>query len=182
LDGRTAGAVDLLYEFLGAARRAFAGRDTETEIVLRIWEGVLAALDTDPEILVGKVDWITKRWLFREFLARERLGWGDPWLKAQDLEFHHIDPARNLGVALVRTPPEWDVPAEEIFAAMRGAPRNTRAQVRSRMMRLLKNQSIRYFVDWEVIDAEGGHSLSLLNPFDPAPAEADDWTRLLHLE
>jgi proteasome accessory factor A len=180
-DGRCANAVELLFKFLDASRREFFGRDHETDIVLRVWEEVLSALATRPGILVGKVDWITKRWLFRQFMERENIGWSDPWLKAQDLEFHHIDPARNLGMALAQTPVAWDLPAAEISDAMRSAPVNTRAQARSRIMRMLKNQHIRYFVDWEVIDAEGVNSLNLLNPFDASPAEADSWARQLNL-
>src|SRR5206468_6097109 len=44
-------------------------------------------LTRNSEALVGKVDWITKRWLLQRFLAQENLDWSDPWLKAQDLEF-----------------------------------------------------------------------------------------------
>ena len=180
-DGRCASAVELLFKFLDASRREFSGRDNETDIVLRVWEEVLSALATRPDILVGKVDWITKRWLFRQFMERENISWSDPWLKAQDLEFHHVDPARNLGMALAQTPSAWDPPSAEIADAMRSAPGNTRAQARSRIMRMLKNQHIRYFVDWEVIDAEGVNSLNLLNPFDAAPPEADSWARQLNL-
>jgi proteasome accessory factor A len=180
-DGRCANAVELLFAFFEAARSEFRGRDTETDVVLRVWEEVLSALATTRDILVGKVDWITKRWLFRQFMERENISWSDPWLKAQDLEFHHVDPARNLGFALARTPMAWDLPTAEMTDAMRSAPVNTRAQARSRIMRLLKNQHIRYFVDWEVIDAEGVNSLNLLNPFDASPEDADSWARQLNL-
>ena len=138
-DGRCANAVELLFKFAEAARNEFFGRDNETDIVLRVWEEVLSALATRPEILAGKVDWITKRWLFRHFMERENISWSDPWLKAQDLEFHHVDPARNLGMALAQTPFAWDVPASDIADAMRSAPVNTRAQARSRIMKMLKN-------------------------------------------
>jgi proteasome accessory factor A len=180
-DGRCANAVELLFQYQEAARKEFRGRDTETDIVLRIWEEVLSALATEPEMLVGKVDWITKRWLFREFMERENISWSDPWLKAQDLEFHHADPGRSLGLALARTPLAWDIPASDITDAMRTAPHNTRAQARSHIMKLLKNQHIRYFVDWEVIDAEGVNSLNLLNPFDASPDEAENWAKQLNL-
>ena len=180
-DGRCANAVELLFQFFEAARSEFRGRDTETDVVLRVWEEVLSALATTRDILVGKVDWITKRWLFRQFMERENISWSDPWLKAQDLEFHHVDPARNLGFVLARTPMAWDLPTAEMTDAMRSAPVNTRAQARSRIMRLLKNQHIRYFVDWEVIDAEGVNSLNLLNPFDASPEDADSWARQLNL-
>jgi len=180
-DGRCANAVELLFQYQEAARKEFRGRDTETDIVLRVWDEVLSALATQPELLVGKVDWITKRWLFRQFMERENISWSDPWLKAQDLEFHHADPARSLGQALARTPVGWDIPVSDITDAMRAAPHNTRAQARSHIMKLLKNQHIRYFVDWEVIDAEGVNSLNLLNPFDASPEEADNWVKQLNL-
>ena len=180
-DGRCANAVELLLKFLEAGRSEFLGRDIETDVILRVWEEVLSALITRPEILVGKVDWITKRWLFRQFMERENINWNDPWLKAQDLEFHHVDLARNLGMALSQTPFAWDIPPSDIADAMRAAPVNTRAQARSRIMKMLKNQHIRYFVDWEVIDAEGVNSLNLLNPFDASPEEADSWARQLNL-
>ena len=180
-DGRCANAVELLFKFLEAARSEFFGRDNETDIVLRVWEEVLSSLVTRPEILVGKVDWITKRWLFRQFMDRENINWSDPWLKAQDLEFHQVDATRNLGMALAQTPFAWDIPPTDIADAMRSAPVNTRAQARSRIMKMLKNQHIRYFVDWEVIDAEGVNSLNLLNPFDASPEEADSWARQLNL-
>ena len=114
-------------------------------------------------------------------MERENVNWSDPWLKAQDLEFHHVDPTRNLGMALAQTPFAWDIPPTDIADAMRSAPVNTRAQARSRIMKMLKNQHIRYFVDWEVIDAEGVNSLNLLNPFDASPEEADSWARQLNL-
>ena len=46
-------------------------------------------------------------------------------------------------------------------------------------MQSLKELSIRYYVDWEVLDAEGINSLTLLNPFDPAPQEGAEWLKQL---
>ena len=114
-------------------------------------------------------------------MKQEGIAWSDPWLKAQDLEFHHLDPHRNLGWAVARTPPEWEMTATELQMALREAPANTRAHARSRIMRLLKDRHIRYFVDWEVVDAEGGNSLPLLNPFDAEPPELEPWARQLNL-
>jgi len=181
IDGRCVTAVEVLFEYLSAARSEFQGRDTETDVVLKLWDETLSALATQPEILVGKVDWITKRWLLRQFVERENIAWSDPWLKALDLEFHHIDPNRSLALPVAATPPEIDIAPARVLEAMRTAPLNTRAHARSRIMQMLKNQHIRYFVDWEVIDAEGVNSLNLLNPFEPVPPEADSWTRQLHL-
>jgi proteasome accessory factor A len=178
-DGRCASAVELLFEFCEAAHNEFKGRDTETDIVLAIWEETLSALSKDPEALVGKVDWITKRWLFRQFVEKEKIPWIDPWLRAQDLEFHHIDPARSLGLALSQTPEAWEVSQADVLDAARRPPRNTRAQLRSHIMHQLKNQPLRYFVDWEIIDAEGINSLNLLNPFEASVDSVEWWCKQL---
>ena len=46
-------------------------------------------------------------------------------------------------------------------------------------MRLLQDEACSYYIDWEIIGAEGGNALHLLNPFDPAPREAENWIDLL---
>jgi proteasome accessory factor A len=178
-DGKCADAVELLYQYYEAGRAEFRGRDPETDQLLEIWGSTLRALATKPESLVGKVDWITKRWLFERFMEQEKIGWNDAWLKSQDLEFHQIDPARSLGLGMSQTPPEWDVPATEIQESTLKAPGNTRAQVRSRAMQLLKCEPVQYYVDWEILGAEGGNSLQLLNPFDASCKEAEAWSRQL---
>ncbi|MDX1951673.1 MAG: proteasome accessory factor PafA2 family protein [Verrucomicrobiota bacterium] len=178
-DGKSADAVELLAQFAEVAKREFKGRDAETDVVLKIWEGTLAALSKEPEALVGKVDWITKRWLLTQFMTREQLPWSDPWLRAQDLEFHQIDPAKSLGLALATTPTEWELPGNDLQKAMREPPANTRAYLRSHIMQKLKSQSIRYFVDWEIIDAEGVNSLNLLNPFETSLETVDAWCKHL---
>ena len=52
--------------------------------------------------MIGIVDWVTKEYLLREFCKAERLEWGHPWLEAQDLEYHQIDPDRSLGLPLAK--------------------------------------------------------------------------------
>jgi proteasome accessory factor A len=178
-DGRCVEAVELLFEFHEAARAEFQGRDKETDDLLAIWGETLDALDSHQEDLVGKVDWITKRWLLERFMEQEKIGWNDPWLKSQDLEFHHIDPARSLGLALANTPAPWQTSAENILEATHQAPNNTRASVRSHAMHLLRNQPIHYYVDWELMGAEGGSSLHLLNPFDATTKDAETWSQQL---
>ncbi len=178
-DGRQCDGVELLYEYLRYAQAALQGRDEETDQLLKLWERSLSALATDPNELVGKVDWITKRWLFQQFIDEEKLSWGDPWLKSQDLEFHHMNSSRSLGQALAQTPPEWDLTQGEITEATYHPPQNTRAYVRSRLMHLLKHQTIRYFVDWEVVDVEGINTLNLINPFDANPPQLENWIHQL---
>jgi proteasome accessory factor A len=178
-DGRCASAVELLFQYADAANAEFKGRDAETDIILQIWQETLAALSKNPDALVGKVDWITKRWLFRQFVEKEKIPWIDPWLRAQDLEFHHVDPARSLGLSLANTPEAWELSTTDIQQATRLPPTNTRANLRSHIMHQLKTHPIRYFVDWEIIDAEGVNSLNLLNPFEHATETVDSWCKML---
>jgi proteasome accessory factor A len=178
-DGRCASAVELLFQYADAANAEFKGRDAETDILLGIWQETLAALSKNPDALVGKVDWITKRWLFRQFVEKEKIPWIDPWLRAQDLEFHHVDPARSLGLSLSNTPEPWELTTADIQYATRMPPVNTRANLRSYIMHQLKTHPIRYFVDWEIIDAEGVNSLNLLNPFEHATETVDSWCKML---
>jgi len=179
LDGRTASAVSLLRQYQQAAQRAFAGRDEETDILLRIWESALMALDSRPEDLVGWVDWATKRWLIGQFVNSEKIKWDDPWLAAQDLEFHHVDRERNLARHLARIPREWDLDEELVVRARQEPPQDTRAHLRSRVMHRLKARRKPYFVDWEMVGAEGCEALHLMDPFDRGSAQAEAWIQNL---
>ena len=140
-----------------------------------IWTSTLAALRTDPASLVGRVDWITKKWLFEQFKEREGIAWNDPWLKSQDLEFHKVDLVNNLGLALEQTPDPWRLPDRDTDDAMFLPPTNTRARARSALMQWLEQHETRYHVDWETLGVEGGDPLTMLNPFDPDPPEAKLW-------
>jgi proteasome accessory factor A len=177
-DGRRVEALKLLLDYQQAAQAELRGRDSETDLLISVWGDTLQALAGDPEALVGKVDWITKRWLFRQFCEKENISWNHPWLKSQDLEYHHIDPSRGLGAALAQNPPEWELPHKEITRAATHAPCNTRAAVRSQAMHLLKNQGCSYYIDWEIIGADGGNSLHLLNPFETSFKGPENWPHL----
>jgi proteasome accessory factor A len=180
--GGKADAVELLLRYQEAAAAEFRGRDVETDHLLRVWLETLEALATDTDALIGKVDWITKRWLMGQFIAREKLTWEDPWLKAQDLEYHHVEPERGLGMPLAQTPPQWETSRERLTEAMRVAPLDTRAHARSRVMRILKGQPLRYSLDWELVEVEGATPLHMLDPFDPKPGEVEAWRREVSLE
>jgi proteasome accessory factor A len=181
-EGGKADALELLSRYHEAAASEFRGRDAETDHLLSVWGETLSALALDPESLIGRVDWITKRWLLQQFMESEKLSWEDPWLKAQDLEYHHVEPQRGLGRHLAHTPREWETPDERLAAVTRMAPRDTRAHARSRVMRTLKGQPLRYSLDWEVIELEGTAPLHLLDPFDAEPQEVEVWRRAAGLD
>ena len=167
--GETIDALEILTRYEQAARAEFASRDAETDAVLDLWADTLDALAREPARLVGRVDWITKRWLFTEFVTAENLGWESEWLRSQDLEFHHVDPARSLGLALDRSPAPWAPEASAVIAACEEPPADTRAHARGTLLRRFAKTDRRYFADWEILDFEGHETLALADPFDPNP-------------
>jgi len=105
--GKEGDAVELLSRFRMRAQERFAGRDAETDAVLALWRRMEQGLTSDPAQLVGLVDWVTKLQLLESFRRSEGLDWNDPWLEAQDLEYHQIDPTRSLGLALADLAGPW---------------------------------------------------------------------------
>ncbi|MBX3744609.1 MAG: proteasome accessory factor PafA2 family protein [Verrucomicrobiae bacterium] len=170
-EGGSADAIEILARYQAAASAEFRGRDAETDAILALWAETLDALSKDPQRLIGRVDWITKQWLLSQFVEREGVSWDDPWLRSQDLEFHHASVTRSLGHALDRSPDPWAIRQGDATKALDTPPADTRAHARSQLMRRISQREGRYFVDWEIVDIEGFETLHLLDPFSPQPPE-----------
>ena len=69
--------------------------DEESDWVLREWARTLDDLERDPMLLVGRLDWVAKKWLLDTFVEAEGLKANDPWLQSLDLEYHNINPNRD---------------------------------------------------------------------------------------
>jgi proteasome accessory factor A len=165
LDGGTeADAVELLRRYRRRAESRFAGRDAETDAILALWTRVEEGLATDPTQLVGVVDWVTKRKLLESFCASEGLDWEDPWLEAQDLEYHQIDPERSLGLALADLDGPWARGLED-EATLNLPPGDTRAAIRGKLMRKIAESGQPYEIDWHQIDYGQANPIVLLDPF-----------------
>lgn len=165
-DGRTRGALDIQYEFLEHIKKHFTRRDAETDWVLESWAFTLDALREKPELLIGGVDWISKKWLLETFRESEKLEWQDPWMQSLDLEYHNIDPARSLFNALK--------PAKRIGEfndsvrrpeAMRTPPANTRAHGRGNAVAYFQNHQLPYVINWDSIALENQNYLMMPDPF-----------------
>jgi proteasome accessory factor A len=137
--GGSSSALEIQTAILAAAERLYRGRDEETDWVLAEWRGTLEALGRDPQELVGRLDWVTKKWLLDAFAASEGLDWEKPedrtWLQSQDLEYHNIDPAEGLYLMLEEQGQvERLVTEEDILVAMVDPPRDTRAYFRGKAL------------------------------------------------
>jgi proteasome accessory factor A len=164
-DGKLADAVELLSIFHQKCKQLFKGRDTETDELLKLWARVLDGLSSDLGALIGLVDWVSKEYLLREFCKSEGLEWGHPWLESQDLEFHHIDSRRSLGLALANVDGFWEPLCLE--KSMSDPPIDSRAHARSRLMREIQGKESSYFLDWEAVEVPNQKRTRLLNPFQP---------------
>src|SRR6266496_2746922 len=164
-DGKMADALELLERYRQKVKQLFRGRDAETDALLKLWEQVQQALATDPTSLVGIVDWVSKEYLLRKFCEREGIEWGDPWLEAQDLEYHQIDPDRSLGLALANGDGLWS--PSRLAQARFDPPANSRAHARSRLMREIMDKETSYFLDWEAVEVPNQKRTRLLDPFQP---------------
>jgi len=164
-DGKLADAVELLSIFHHKCKQLFKGRDTETDELLKLWSRILDGLSSDLGALIGLVDWVTKEYLLREFCKSEGLEWGHPWLESQDLEFHHIDVRRSLGLGLANVDGFWE--PLHLEKSMLEPPTDSRAHARSRLMREIQGKESSYFLDWEAVEVPNQKRTRLLNPFQP---------------
>jgi proteasome accessory factor A len=164
-DGKLADAIELLAMYHAKAKELFKGRDAETDSLLDLWARVMRGLPSNLNSMVGILDWVTKEYLLREFCRSEGLEWGNPWLESQDLEFHHIDPDRSLGLALAHRDGFWE--PDGMPEAMSKPPCDSRAHARSRLMREIQGKESSYFLDWEAVEVPNQKRTRLLNPFQP---------------
>ncbi|GKS57335.1 proteasome accessory factor PafA2 [Nitrospira sp.] len=147
-DGRLLSGLDLQEHYLDAAVQSLAGQDDETDWVLREWRETLTQLTQDRGRLVGKLDWVTKLWLLDTFVEDERIGWDDSWLASLDLEYHNVDAARGLFLALEQEGKTARVVEEaDIRAAVTGGPPDTRGGIRGLCVRRFPEQI--QSIQWE---------------------------------
>jgi len=132
-------AVEVQRSYLEACEAELSGRDPETDWVLAAWGRVLECLERDPMELVGRCDWVTKKWLLDQFCEEQGLSWDNPgdlaWLQSQDLEYHSVDRDRGLYYLLeAQGITDRVVDDAEVAEAMSTPPADTRAYFRGRFL------------------------------------------------
>jgi hypothetical protein len=177
-DGSRQDALEIQYQFLEQAHRYLAGQDEETDWILESWGFTLDAIRNKPELLIGGVDWISKRYLLTMFMEEQDLSWQDPWLQSLDLEYHNINPERGLFFALT--------PAKaigEFNASVRREettfvpPANTRASGRSCAVRTFQERDLPYIINWDSVALDGQDYLPMPDPFKVYLDEVDSFLR-----
>lgn len=144
-DGATTTAIEVQSAYLQRAQDMMAGRDDETDWILAAWHTALQALarrGPDLPDLIGRCDWVTKKWLLDAFADAEGLDWKDEddraWLQSQDLEYHNIDPQEGLYYMLESSSDsviERIVAESDVVSALSMPPGGTRAWFRGHALR-----------------------------------------------
>jgi proteasome accessory factor A len=181
LDGSKIGAVDLQRIYLELAQQYLAGKDAQTDWILREWEYVLAGLELDPMTLADRLDWVAKRKLFQMYMDSEGVDWKDDVLQSLDLEYHNANRETGLYYGLVQAGQMQRVTTDEaIDEAVNTPPPDTRALGRSRVIRsLLESKNKRYVIDWDSIYVDRERFMDLRNPFHTYKREAEKFASKL---
>ena len=164
--GGHAAALDIQRDYLERARSLTRGRDPETDWILHHWGDCLEKLGRDPGELVGRCDWVTKKWLLDLFADEEGLDWENPdhraWLQSQDLEYHNIDPDEGLYL-LLEQQGQVDrlTEPEDVLRSMTQPPEDTRAWFRSQCVAKF-GRAVRT-LNWDSLEIESDGRLAVVD-------------------
>ncbi|MFN0090996.1 MAG: depupylase/deamidase Dop [Acidimicrobiales bacterium] len=136
-EGGTVTALEIQWELFDRAKKyadahglEVVGAETGAE-VLRRWEAVLSALESDPGVLADQLDWVAKQRIIDGIRDRHGLSWNDPKLAAMDLQYHDLRPGKSLAR---RVGLETLVTDEEALLGVTEPPEDTRAYFRGKCL------------------------------------------------
>ncbi len=145
-------AVEVQHEYLEMAL-TYAERhplDAVTRDVLEKWQYVMERLASDPMSLTREIDWIAKKHLIENFMARKELAWDDSRVRMLDLQYHDTRPDKGLYHMLERQGQmERIVTDDEINGAVYNPPSDTRAYFRGECLRRFPGEV--FGVNWDSI-------------------------------
>ena len=150
-NGRELSAIEIQLEYLARAQK-FADRrglNPLEETALKMWEHVMAGLQTDPLSLKREVDWVIKYHLIEAYRNKHDLPLTHPKVAMMDLLYHDVNRTRSLYYMLQRQGlVDRVVDDNEINEAMTTPPQTTRARLRGEFIRKAKAKKRDYTVDW----------------------------------
>ena len=151
-NGRELSAVEMQVEYYEKTERFVErrGADEVSKVLLREWREALDALiDGEPERLVRKVDWVTKRMMIDRYMVKHDLALASPRVALLDLSYHDVNRARGLYYLLEKAGKVDRVVTDaQVNLAMREPPQTTRAKLRGDFIKQAKAKRRDYTVDW----------------------------------
>ncbi|MCI0546943.1 MAG: proteasome accessory factor PafA2 [Candidatus Rokubacteria bacterium] len=158
-DGRALTAVNLQEEFLALAHQYMAETAHEpwVEDVLARWESVLRRLARDPMSLDRELDWVIKRRLIENYMAKHDLSWSDSRVAMIDLQYHDIRPGRGLYYKLEDADAVERLSTEdEVTKAIYDPPKDTRAYFRGMCLQKYAEEVVSASWDSVIFDLREG--------------------------
>ena len=145
------------------------------------WGTVLDRLSRDPMEARREVDWVAKLAVLEGYRERDSLGWGDPRLKAVDLQWSDVRADRGLAHRLVATGRvEVLVDEADVVAAVEEPPTDTRAWFRGQCLRRFPDAVVAASWDSVIFDVAGQRTLQrvpMLEPLKGTEAGVGDLVR-----
>ncbi|GAB3074675.1 depupylase/deamidase Dop [Corynebacterium aquatimens] len=153
IDGRRLSAIDIQREYLSRVAAASA----VDKHVLELWEEILGDLERDPLATADRLDWTAKWALIKGFVDRG-VDIADPKLKAIDLQYADINPAKSLHHKLVASGRMKQlVGADEIERAADTPPADSRAYLRGKIAELFGDSVVSSSWQTVVLATSDGH-------------------------
>lgn len=137
-DGTSATAIEIQAAIVEAAERYLerygpegAGGD-DALLVIEAWRDTIETLERNPMELADRLDWVAKKKVLDAYRERDDLRWDDARLRALDLQYHDMRPARSVfnKLDMMRLVDEADA-----VAAKDDPPDHTRAYFRGECLR-----------------------------------------------
>src|ERR671925_571004 len=159
-DGRMISAVDHQREFLALAQRYFKERQQPEPWVAEVlgrWESTLDRLAEDPTQLGRDLDWVIKRQLIENYVAKHDLEWSDHRVQMIDLQYHDIRPGKGLYYKLEESEAvDRIVTDDEISKAIYDPPKDTRAYFRGMCLQRYAEEIVSASWDSVIFDLKEG--------------------------
>ncbi|MBJ20049.1 MAG: proteasome accessory factor PafA2 family protein [bacterium] len=153
-NGREYSPIEIQREYCEMAQKyieQYPVSDDHRQAV-QMWQHVLDCLDTDPDKLDRQIDWVIKRKLIQSWVDKHDTTWTDPRVLMLDLQYHDLRRERSLYYLLERKGAvERLFTDEQIDAAKTEPPPDTRARMRGEFIKLARENSIQYDLDWSNI-------------------------------
>ncbi len=172
-DGRRMTAVELLWEYHDRAAafvesRSGGAPDVDTAEVMHWWSTVLDKLGRDPMDARREVDWVAKLAVLEGYRERDGVGWGDPRLKAVDLQWSDVRAERGIAHRLAAAGHlEVLVDEADVQRAVTEPPADTRAWFRGTCLSRFPEDVVAASWDSVIFDVAGQRMLQRVPMLEP---------------
>ena len=169
-DGREMTALELQRYYLDQAKQFVSDAEAtslEARHVVQLWEEALDALESDPGQLVGRLDWVTKRYLLETVQPPEGVD-AQAFRKKIDLRYHELRDGYFKQLQEAGMAPRV-VEADDVAEAIRAAPPDTRALQRSRLIKQLAYEEAPVSVGWDSVRVGKGLRATVIQLDDHRP-------------